>query len=74
MHSKHSSHPQELGINNIYFIYWSGRGSERAKSHDGKNEWIDRETLNESNEAINESYKDSKINLRINMGSLPFYI
>lgn len=30
--------------------------------------------MNESNKAINESYKDSKFSLRISVGSLPFYI
>lgn len=47
---------------------------ELRVSQDGKGDWLGREMLNESNEAINESYKDNKINLRINMSSLPFYI
>lgn len=77
MRGKHSSYPQELGINSIYlFIYLLVRERkwESWVSRDGKSDWIDWETLNESNEATNESYKDSKINLRISMGSLPFCI
>lgn len=48
--------------------------TELRVRHDSKGDWLDRETLNESNEAINESYKDNKINLRVSMGSLPFCI
>lgn len=75
MHSKHtvngSSTPQDL--------------RDRQQTHLGRErEWELRvmmirvigwiESLNESNEAINESYKDSIINLRISLGSHPFYI